>query len=1489
MSLIDHSAVLAQAQACQQNGQLAQAVQLLKGILQQEPEQAEALYQLGVLAHELEQTEQALEYLGRAVRSAPENFQYQASLGVVRYRQGDLAVARQSFEQALALPADAAQAQTHTHTQARAQVHHDLAVVLTKQGEVAAAIEHYRTADHLQPGQADVSRSLGVLLYGQGQVDAAIECYERALQANPEYAEVYFFLATALDRKGDIQGAIHRHLQAISCKPDYYDANNDLGVLLADQGLYTEARKAYERALAARPDSAATYLNLGNLFVYGLGSATEAVSCYRQAMLHAGEVAGIYSNYLFSLQYLPEIPADELFAEYRAYAERFETHWIPHWPQHERDAQRDRNPARRLRIGYVSADFCRHVVAAFIEPILVHHDKAAVEVFCYDNLGLQDDVTARLRVLADHWRPCRHLTDDQLVDDIRQDGIDILIDLSGHSLHNRLPVFARKPAPIQATWIGTAATTGLTAMDYRITDFELDPPGQTECYHSEQLMRLPDQAVYRPEPGCPEVNALPAQRGGGFTFASLNATLKINVAVIDLWSRILQTVPGSRLMLGYAESTEVRARLTERFVRNGVAEERLLFQPKLKMADYLALHHQIDLALDTFPYNGGSTTLHALWMGVPVLTLQGEWPNARAGASLMTQMGLPEFIAQDAEDYVRRAVAFSQDLPGLVQIRQSLRARLAARHVDAATITRNIETAYRQMWQRWLQSPSQKSVEVVPEGVMAAAGALTGRPAQAGWQAVLQDAWRLEAPSGLPSSSGYSQGGKVSNFDHSAVLAQAQACQQNGQLAQAVQLLKGILQQEPEQAEALYQLGVLAHELEQTEQALEYLSRAVRSAPENFQYQASLGVVRYRQGDLAGARQSFEQALHLCPEVAQCHHDLAVVLTKQGEVAAAVEHYRTADRLQPGQADTCRNLGVLLEGQGQRDEAIECFQRALVANPQYAEVHYFLAVALGKQGERLAAIRSHLRAIACKPDYSEANNDLGVLLVEQGMPEDARKAFERALAAQPDNAAAYLNLGNLYRSQGALRQAVEHYCHALTYKTDYVAAYQKLAITLMSMGELEQGLDFYRQALAHAPGDAGAFSSYLFSLQYLPGVSAEALFAEHRAYAERFETPWKAGWPAHARDHDRNRDPERRLRIGYVSADFRDHVVSVFIEPILAGHDASAFEIFCYYNFAQQDQTTERLQALVAHWRSCVEMTDDQLVDCIRQDGIDILIDLSGHTADNRLPVFARKPAPIQATWIGTAATTGLTAMDYRITDFELDPPGQTECYHSEQLMRLPAQAAYRPEPGCPEVNALPAQRCGGFTFASLNATLKINAAVIDLWSRILQAVPGSRLMLGNAESAEVRAWLTEGFARNGVAIERLFFQPKLKMLEYLALHHQIDLALDPFPYNGASTTLHALWMGVPVLTLQGAWPNARLGASLMTQVDLPEFIARDAEDYVRRAVAFSQDLPGLVQIRQSLRARLAVRNTDAAAITRNIEAAYRQMWRTWCASATPS
>jgi predicted O-linked N-acetylglucosamine transferase (SPINDLY family) len=620
-------------------------------------------------------------------------------------------------------------------------------------------------------------------------------------------------------------------------------------------------------------------------------------------------------------------------------------------------------------------------------------------------------------------------------------------------------------------------------------------------------------------------------------------------------------------------------------------------------------------------------------------------------------------------------------------------------------------------------------------------------------------------------------------------------------------------------------------------------------------------IALHQSGNFRQAEVIYQQIVQADPHHADALHLLGLVYHQQGQSKLAVPLIKKAIGLNPADTSYSFNLGNLYQDIGQLAEAITCFQQVLERQPGSIDVLVALGTAFSAQGRLDEAIASYRQAISLRPVTYHVIRNLANALFARGRVDEAHYTAAHALVLQ-----------------GKLDEAVANYQQALELNPAYFDARLDLATALLTQGKPDEANANYRKALLLQPHNARAYSNLLFGMQSLSTCLPAELFSEHLRYAERFEAPLKPGW----RPHPNNRAPERRLKVGYVSGDFCNHVVAFFFAPILACHDKSQVEIYGYYNNIQHDSHTEWIAAQMDHFLVCNTLSDEQLAERIRADGIDILVDLSGHTAHNRLLVFARKPAPVQVTYIGYPGTTGLSAIDYRVSDPWQDPVGLTERYHSETLVRVTGGMAYQPDPGAPAVNALPALTSGKLTLACLNNLSKVNPAVISLWVRILQALPQARLMLGNVTDSGIQQRLTDLFGEAGIVPERLMLQPRVSVPEYLALHGQIDLALDPFPYNGGTTTMHSLWMGVPVITLAGNHAVSRLCAAHLSRVGLDEFITHSEDEYLQCAVKFANDLPALNQVRQSLRQRMSASACDPAAITRQLEAAYRDMWRAW-------
>jgi predicted O-linked N-acetylglucosamine transferase (SPINDLY family) len=599
----------------------------------------------------------------------------------------------------------------------------------------------------------------------------------------------------------------------------------------------------------------------------------------------------------------------------------------------------------------------------------------------------------------------------------------------------------------------------------------------------------------------------------------------------------------------------------------------------------------------------------------------------------------------------------------------------------------------------------------------------------------------------------------------------------------------------------------------------------------------------------------------------------------------ALPPLRRAAELDPTALDTQIWLARTLHAAGYKEESVQCYRSALTLRPNDAALYNQLGIALHDSGDSEAAITAYRRAIELEPELAQAHSNIGVAQFHLKRYEEALASYRQALAIEPDFAVCRANLGIFLRAQGQLEAAIEEFRHARTIRPDYLDAHINLSAALSEAGKLVEAVEACYAALEINPDFMHVHSNLLFCLSHLSASDPAALFAEHLRFGARFETPLMRHWPAHSND----RDPERMLRIGFVSGDFNRHAVANFIVPVFEFLTRSPrLSLYAYYTHNEIDATTQRVKTCLGNWRQVDGRSDEELAEQIRDDAIDILIDLSGHTDKNRLLVFARKPAPVQVTWIGYPGTTGLKSMDYFLTDRHLLPP-EFSSQFTEAFAYIPASAPFLPSGEAPETNALPALTNGYVTFGSFNRANKLSREVIDLWSALLHAVPNSRLLLAAMPHNTDHQIFVDWFEENGIGGERLSFAKRSDMKAYLQMHHQVDVALDTFPYTGGTTTLHALWMGVPVLTLAGATTAGRTSAAILSHVQLEAFIAHTQAQFVERGTYISNNLPLLAGIRASMRqfmASSAMGQPDLIAI--GFEGAMRAMWHRWCAGLPP-
>lgn len=536
-------------------------------------------------------------------------------------------------------------------------------------------------------------------------------------------------------------------------------------------------------------------------------------------------------------------------------------------------------------------------------------------------------------------------------------------------------------------------------------------------------------------------------------------------------------------------------------------------------------------------------------------------------------------------------------------------------------------------------------------------------------------------------------------------------------------------------------------------------------------------------------------------------------------------------------------------------------------------------------GRHANAERVYQNILQAVPDHPLALFMLGVMALHFGRNDVAEHRFRAVLRQRPHNANALAGLASALHELGRSAEAERAARRSIELDGSNAQAHSALGRILLTRSRHAEASSSFARAVALDPRDPSLMTGLLYSMGQDEAVDPERLAHMHRQFGKKFGT----NLPDRVRQHTNVRDPDKRLRVGFVSGDLRQHAVAYFVEPLWREYDRSRIELYAYSTSRIEDATTQRLQALTDQWRAVSTLDDAQLARQIQADGIDILVDLSGHTVGNRLLVFARKPAPVQASSIGYTETTGLTAIDYHLCNIHNAPPGAIDSFYVEKLVRLHAGGAFEPDARAPEVNPLPALERGYVTFGSLNRLSKFGASVVPTWSRVLHGVPGSRLLLGNVADDQAGHELRQRFAELGIAGERLRFEPRRPMEAYLRLHHDIDTMLDTFPYTGGTTVKHALWMGVPAVTLAGPRRSERGGTANMSQIGLEDWSVTSLDAYVARAVQAANDLAGLAALRASLRVRIGNSPLrQASSVARSQEFAFRIMWQRWCAGLPP-
>ena len=1105
--------------ALQAQGRLAEAEASYGRALEIKPDYAQAQCNLGSALKDQGRIAEAQACYARALAIVPDSAEAHASLGAILLEQGRFAQADASYRRALELKPDYAEARCNLGValleqgrpaEAEAslrraleikkdfpEAHSNLGNALKEQGRLAEAEASHRCALAIAPEYADAHNNLGVALQAQGRLAEAEASYRCALELKRNFAEAQCNLGVTLQKQGRLAEAEASHRCALAMKPDYAQAHNNLGVTLQEQDRLAEAQACYGRALEINPDYVEAHCNLGNT-LKDQGSLAEAEASYRRALEIKPDYADAHSNLLFTMNYAPGYDASRSLEEAREYGRRVVAKVAARFSSWQCVARPE-----RLRVGLVSGDLHNHPVGYFLEGVLAHIDPARFELIAYPTRPREDELTARLRAHLARWQPLFGRSDEAAANLIHADGVHLLLDLSGHTAHNRLPVFAWKPAPVQASWLGYFATTGVAAIDYLIADPWTVPQAE-ETQFTEQIWRLPETRWCFT---APQVNAtvspLPALTEGHITFGCFNNLTKMNDDVVALGARVLEAVPHSRLYLKTKQLAEssLRDRVLERFAARGIGGERLILEGPAPRADYLAAYGRVDIALDPFPFTGGTTSAEALWMGVPVLTLAGEHLVSRQGVGLLMNAGLPDWIAADHDDYVARAVAHTANLEPLAALRSGLRAQvLVSPLFDAPRFARHLEQA---LWGMWQRGQKPKTYADFPRSKTECSGTVdrTAQPqTQSGGTSLgeLLEARRTVVRKGQSTKKRNSTD-KMSSSPKSLPQAERNrlvALFNAGRHAELEGRTRSLVERYPDSGFAWKVLGACLQV--QGKEALPALQRAAGLLSDDAETHSNLGNALRVLGQPDAAAASCTRALEINPEFAEAHNNLGNALKDLGKLDVAVASYRRALEIRPDYAEARINLGMVLQDLGKPADAAASYRLVLQANPDHAEAHGNLGNVLQDLGQFDEAVASYRRALETKPDYADAHGNLGNALQDLGQFDEAVASYRRALEIKPDFAEAHSNLGNALRDLGQLDNAVASYRRALEIKPDFADAHSNLGNALRSLGQLDDAVASYRRALEIKPGYAEAYNNLGNALRDL-GQLDEAVASYRRA------------------------------------------------------------------------------------------------------------------------------------------------------------------------------------------------------------------------------------------------------------------------------------------------------------------------------------------------------------------------------------------------------
>jgi predicted O-linked N-acetylglucosamine transferase (SPINDLY family) len=1483
ISLLLHDALLRH-----QQGFLDEAEALYREILSLQPGHFDALRLMATIAAQRKEFSVAVALFDQALKINPGHANSFNNQGVAFQELKRYDDALGCFEKALALKPDYAEAYANYGN------------VLQELKRADAAFVHADCAFPLKVDEALVYSNQGNEIQKSERYEEALLYYDKALALKPDYAEAHFNRAIALKKLKRYHESLLSYDKLLALKPDYAEAYSNRGNVLTALKRYHEAVLSYDRALAIKPGYARAYANRG-VALQELKQYDEAIECYDKALALQPDYDFLFAESLFlKMRICDWSDVKQQVLHLCGKIERHEKVTTPfpvlamtdslllqkeaaliylgakhaHALSLETIAKRARHD--KIRIGYFSADFHNHATSYLMAELFEMHDRGSFELFAF-SFGPErhDGMRERVTAAFDHFIDVRSQSDSDVVQLSRRLEIDIAVDLKGFTTDSRTGIFALRAAPIQVSYLGYPGTMGLESLDYLIADQILIPESSRQFY-TEKIVYLPDtyqvndakrsiseRVFTREELGLPET---------GFVFACFNNNYKINPAVFDGWMRLLGHVEGSVLWL-FADNPKAADNLRQEAIKRGIERERLIFAKRIPPQEHLARHRLADLFLDTFPCNAHTTASDALWAGLPVLTLTGESFASRVAASLLHAIQLPELITSSQQEYEALAIELATNQEKLAEIRKTLELnRLKTPLFDSRLFTLNLEEAYRMMYERYQD-------ELPPEHLVVRRG--------------------------------------VSTFDPAPLLRSALLMHQQGRLGEAEALYHQIVQSDPEHFDALRLLAIIAVQKKRFEESLVLFDKALTIHPNHVTSLNNQGVAFQKLRRFDEALCSYDKALAVKPDYSEAFLNRGVVLQELGRFGEAVLSF---DKALAGHADNARlwfHRGNVLQELKRHEEAVLSYDKAIVFNPDYAEAYSNRGIALQELMRYEEAVLSYERALTVSPNYALGYANLGNALQRLKRFDDAVLSYDNAIAFNPHYALAYSNRGVALQELKRYDEALLSYDRAVAVKIDYAEAYSNRGVTLQELKRYDEALASYERALALRPDYDFLFGMCLHTKMQMCDwrdfgnrVSRLVGNIEHR---EKVSTPFSllsicdslllqkkaamiyVGEPyfsPHVPAIIFRRARHDKIRIGYYSADFHDHATTYLMAELFELHDRSRFELIAFsFGPDRQDEMTRRVSAAFDHFFDVRTKSDTEIVRLSRDFEIDIAIDLKGFTQGSRIGIFALRAAPIQLSYLGYPGTMGAEYFDYLIADPTLIPESSRHGY-TEKIVYLPDSYQVNDSHRHIADRVFTREECGlpehGFVFACFNNNYKITPATFDGWMRILSSVEGSLLWLLEDNVMAANNLRKEAINR-GVDAERLIFAQRMPLAEHLARHRQADLFLDTLPCNAHTTASDSLWAGLPLLTLAGESFAARVAASLLNAIQLPELITSTQEEYEALAIELATNPEKLRQIRQKLeRNRLTTPLFDTPSYTRHIEAAYLAMYERYQEGLAP-